>query len=293
MKRSDEVLVGVFTSAALVVLVIGALWLSRGGLSSGYTLYAKFPWGAGLKNGQPVLLVGVTVGYVDNVELRQDGTLVTTLAIQKKYKVPQGTTATVESNGIFGDMAIALRPRAPNPLTIPAGDTVPTGIPGPTIANLTARFDTIGNSIRAISRFAEQQLVDSGGIQDLRKTMATMNRVSAQFGEILASQSKALDATQGALRRTLSGVDSARVDSTVRGLQATSQNMSKLSEDLRASAVRLNAMMAKVDSGGGTLAKLLNDTTFYSELRRTSRGLDSLRIDLMKNPKKYINLHIF
>ena len=71
-------------------MVLGSLWLARGGLSKGYPLYAKFPWGAGLKQGQPVWLVGVNVGYVDEVELHQDGILVTTLRIQNDYKVPVG-----------------------------------------------------------------------------------------------------------------------------------------------------------------------------------------------------------
>jgi len=108
MKTRDEVLVGLLVTAAIVVTVLGSLWLARGGLSKGYPLYAKFPWGAGLKQGQPVLLVGVAVGYLDQVDLHQDGTLVTTLRIQKHYQVPVTSKAAVVPNGIFGDMAVAL-----------------------------------------------------------------------------------------------------------------------------------------------------------------------------------------
>ncbi len=31
MKRRDEVLVGIFTTAAIAVIIVGALWLARGG----------------------------------------------------------------------------------------------------------------------------------------------------------------------------------------------------------------------------------------------------------------------
>ena len=106
MKRRDEVLVGLIVTVAIIVTVLGSLWLARGGLSKGYPLYAKFPWGAGLKQGQPVWLVGVTVGYLDEVELHQDGTLVTTLRIQKSYQVPVTSTAAVVPNGIFGDFRV-------------------------------------------------------------------------------------------------------------------------------------------------------------------------------------------
>ena len=62
MKRRDEVLVGIFTTAAIAVIIVGALWLARGGLTSGYPLYSRFPWGSGLKQGQRVWLAGVTAG---------------------------------------------------------------------------------------------------------------------------------------------------------------------------------------------------------------------------------------
>src|SRR3989337_2102419 len=101
MKKRDEVLVGLLLIVTIVIAVLGSLWLARGGLAKGYPLYAKFPWGAGLKQGQPVWLVGVSVGYVDQVDLHQNGTLVTTLRIQKEYRVPVTSTATVVPNGIF------------------------------------------------------------------------------------------------------------------------------------------------------------------------------------------------
>src|SRR5436305_13090753 len=108
MKTRDEVLVGLLITVTVVVTVLGSLWLARGGLSKGYPLYAKFPWGAGLKEGQPVLLVGVSVGHVDEVDLHQDGAVVTTLRVQNHYQMPVTSEATEIANGIFGDSAIAL-----------------------------------------------------------------------------------------------------------------------------------------------------------------------------------------
>ena len=101
MKKRDDVLVGIVMALAILVAILGSLWLARGGLSKGYALYAKFPWSSGLKQGQPVLLAGVNVGYVDEVQLRQDGTVLTTFRVGKDYKVPQGTVATVIPNGIM------------------------------------------------------------------------------------------------------------------------------------------------------------------------------------------------
>src|SRR5512140_1362895 len=107
-KRRDEVLVGLLLMAAIAIGLGGTIWIARGGLSKGYSMYSRFPWGAGLKPGQPVLLAGVQVGFVDQVKLIPDGTITVTFQVQNEFQIPEGTTAAVEPNGIFGDQLIAL-----------------------------------------------------------------------------------------------------------------------------------------------------------------------------------------
>src|SRR5688572_28824359 len=107
MKRRDETTVGILVFAAVVILVLGTLWLLRGGLSSGYPLYTRFQWGQSLKQGQPVLLAGVNIGYVSDVELNADGFLDVDIRINDQYKVPRTAIAEVIPVGIFGDAAVA------------------------------------------------------------------------------------------------------------------------------------------------------------------------------------------
>ena len=88
-------------------------------------------------------------------------------------------------------------------------------------------------------------------------------------------------------------LDSSSVDSVVQNLQATSQNLTMLTSDLRTTTSRLNAVLAKVDSGNGTAARLLNDPGLYNDLRALTQRLDSLTADFKAHPRKYINLEIF
>ena len=52
-------------------------------------------------------------------------------------------------------------------------------------------------------------------------------------------------------------------------------------------------MLDKVNNGTGTAAKMLNDPAVYARLDTLLLRVDSLVMDLKKNPKKYINLRIF
>jgi phospholipid/cholesterol/gamma-HCH transport system substrate-binding protein len=293
MKTRDEILVGLVVTVAVVVTVLGSLWLARGGLSKGYPLYAKFPWGAGLKQGQPVMLVGVSAGYVDQVDLHQDGTLVTTLRIQKNYQVPITSRATVIPNGIFGDMAVALTPSKPDPRSYKPGDTVPIGPSSAGIAELTAKADSVMRSVNSITTALQHELVATGGIRDLRNTIGATNRLVVEFSAIAEEQSRQLSATMTSVRRATGAINPAKVDSTLTNFQTTSANLAQLSAQVKETSAKLDAVLAKVDSGPGSVAKLVNDPGAYNDVRALLQRMDSLLADIKKNPKRYINVKIF
>ena len=300
MKKRDDVLVGIVMAVALTVAILGSLWLARGGLSKGYPLYAKFPWSSGLKQGQPVLLAGVNVGYVDQVELRQDGTVLTTFRVGKEYKVPQGTVATVVANGIFGDMAIALTPKGPNPNSIPPEDTIPVGPSAPGIAQITGKADSIATSVNALTTALNKELVASGGVTDLRKTLASsnqlmlnMNRLVSEFSTIAAEQNRQLTMTQASLRRATTGIDSAKIDSTLTNVRETSAHMAALTADFRQTSLKLDSILSKANSGSGYVGLALNDPGAYNDVRQLIQHMDSIMVDLKRNPRRYINLRIF
>lgn len=293
MRRRDEVLVGLFTTVAIVVLALASIWLVRGGLNRGYLLHSRFAWGSGVKQGAPVWLVGVTVGAVDRVELDPRGTLVVTYRIQNAYRVPMGTTATIVPNGFFGDMAVALTPVTPNVVSHEPGDTIPVGVGGAGLQALLQRADTLTASLGSMVGALKTQFVDSGGIREMRRTAFAMNRLLASINDVAAVQSRELQATLVALRSRLSAVDSARIDSTVRTMQSASKSLEAFSGELQTASTRFNAILLKVDSGPGSLAKLMNDPGLYDDLRRIATRVDSMMADLMANPRKYLKFSIF
>lgn len=293
MKRRDEVLVGLFLTLGIVVLVLGSIWLARGGLSSGYPLHANFPWGQNLKQGQPVLLAGISVGYIDDVELTDDGFLATTFRIEDGRKVPSSSTATVVPIGIFGDVAIGLTPAAFGGPAFQPGDTVPTGVAPPTVADLMSRADSIAVTVQAMTTSLQQELVTAGGIRDLRNTIANTQRLTAQLAVIAAEQNRNITRVMASVERSANAVDSAKIGATLENFRSASANVDELTGELRSTTTRLNSVLASLENGNGTAGKLLTDTLLYSDLRRLTTRLDSLTLDFKANPRKYINLEIF
>jgi phospholipid/cholesterol/gamma-HCH transport system substrate-binding protein len=293
MRRRDEVFVGMLLTVAAGVAIVGTVWLTRGGLSSGYPLYARFAWGQNLKQGQPVQLAGVSVGYVDEVQLRDDGYLDVVLRVDNDYKIPRSATAAVVPVGIFGDVAVALTPKAPSRVHYQAGDTVPPGVSPPGIGEILARVDTIGRRVSVITAALEDQLVARGAFSDVRQTIDAAQQLTLQLNRVAAEQSRNLSATMESLRRAASAVDPAVVDSTLRNIRATSANLNAMSGQLTTAVGRIDSLLGRLEAGQGTAGKLLSDTALYADLRATIRHVDSLIADVKRNPRKYINLSIF
>lgn len=300
MKRRDEVLVGIFLSVAVAIALLGTLWLVRGGLSSGYRLYSKFAWGQNLKPGQPVLLAGVNVGAVADVKLRDDGYLDVFLRVDNDVKVPRNSVASVKPVGIFGDAAIALTPTGPSPVSYSPNDTVPVG-PGDTdIQAIENKVDSIAGTVQLMTATLNAELFASGGIRDIRKSLANAASLSAsaaqlsmQLNRIAAEQNRNLTLTMAEFRRAASAIDSAKIDSTMRNFQTSSASLASIAAHLDSTSRRADDIVAGIQRGEGNAGKLLKDTLLYGDLRSLVTQADSVLADLKKNPKKYINLSIF
>ncbi|HEY4130516.1 MAG TPA: MlaD family protein [Gemmatimonadaceae bacterium] len=309
MKRRDEVTVGVLITVAVVVLVLGTLWLARGGLKTGYPLYTRFEWGQNLKTGQPVLLAGVSVGYVGDVTLRREGHLDVLLTIHDQYTIPKGSKATVKAVGIFGDVAVALTPPLPVPAASYApGDTVPPGPPAADFDEILSRVDSIGTSVSKLTRAIQVELVEAGTLKDIHNTVASAAQLSAalhvaiteqnrNITQTLALQNQNLTQTLGAFRDAAGHIsrlaDSTQVDSIIRNTRQASANAAKLVANIDSTNGQIRALLGQIQHGNGTLGKLASDTLLYSDLRHTVASMDSLLVDFKKNPRKYINLKIF
>ena len=300
MKRRDEVLVGIFITVATAIALLGTLWLVRGGLSSGYPLHSRFAWGQNLKPGQQVLLAGVAVGAVADVKLRNDGYLDVVLRVNDDVKVPRNSVASVKPVGIFGDAAIALTPKGPSPISFSPGDTVPVGPADTDIQAIMNRVDSIGATVQTMTKAINADLVASGGIKDMRRTLASAAelsqaaaRLSIQLNSIAAEQNRNLTATMASFRRAASAVDSAKIDSTMRNFQTSSASLTRIAANLDSTSRHANRLIAGLERGEGTAGKLLRDTLLYNDLRNVVTHVDSVLADLKANPRKYINLSIF
>jgi phospholipid/cholesterol/gamma-HCH transport system substrate-binding protein len=70
-------------------------------------------------------------------------------------------------------------------------------------------------------------------------------------------------------------------------------NVKKTFDKANITLTQTSEILTKINTGKGSLGKLVNNDSLYLNLNRTIQDLDSLIIDLNNHPKRYVHLSIF
>ena len=329
MSRRSETLVGVVIVSALLLTTVGTLWLQ--GIRWGQyqqTIEAVFFEAGQIMPGNDVKFRGVEVGRIGDITVEPNGELVRIqLQLQQPLTLPDDPVVILSPESVFGDWEAEVQSRNVYPYVEYPVPPDPGTLPGyalPDISQLTATADRISENLAVLSErfgiaFSEETA------EDIASLIANIENVTTGLSELVEQQAESFtevtDGVQTAtdevasaaeqIRSTFSQVtnlfEAADMDSTLENLALISVNMRKLSEelgdtnqDIRAMAVRIastfhqvQAVVATLESGDGTLGRLLQDTSTAMELESTLAELSALIEDIRENPNRYVRLSIF
>jgi len=82
-------------------------------------------------------------------------------------------------------------------------------------------------------------------------------------------------------------------DSTMTNLHHASQKITPLVEGLDSLRLSFTRIADQIEKQEGTLGKLVYDRTLYDQMRKTTRDLDSLILDVRRNPRRYLTIKVF
>lgn len=131
---------------------------------------------------------------------------------------------------------------------------------------------------------------------NLTKTLDNMAVVSTS----LANTNNDIESLINNLSDISQQLVDANIGETLSKTSTTFDNTNALLEELKVTATKaneslnsVNDLLAKVETGDGTISKLINDPEIYNNLEATSKHLSLLLQDLRLNPKRYVRLSVF
>lgn len=131
-KYTIETIVGIFVVFGL--LCIGYMAVKLGNVSllgdDSYPLIAKFTSVTGLRVGNPVNVLGIEVGRVDQINMDQETQkAIVEIKIKKGLKIYDDAIASIKTQGLIGDSYLSIDPGGGGELLGPRGIITETQAP--------------------------------------------------------------------------------------------------------------------------------------------------------------------
>lgn len=295
--KKKEILVGLTVALALVLLFVGINFLKGVNVfKAANYYYATYTDVAGVSTSAPVTINGFKVGQVRSVEYQYDnpGHVVVEFSVDKALRIPQGSQAVITTD-LLGTATIALRMGADRSAFYSVGDTVATGVDAglmsavsndvmPAVSAIIPKIDSLitglntlvsDPALSASVRRMDNITADLGAsVQSLRTVMAAMEPVSRNVTSITAN----VDTISGNLSTVSGELAAAPVDSIMGELNRTVANLEQLT--------------AALNNPDSSIGRLTSDPELYNNINSTVMSLDSLFVDIKRNPKRYISIKL-
>ena len=301
MKLSREIKTGIIVIGGILLFILGFSYLKSTPLfEDSKTMYAVYPNVGGLQTGTAVSINGLGVGKVKNIQFKdQSGDLLVTFSVDSKFDFSKNSSAELFDTGIIGGKGIQIKPVFDGARMAQSGDTLPSDSRPGLTELVQQKLTPLQSKIEAAVVNADSLLMNVNDVLDvntrksLRQSIQGLNLVVASFAQSASALNDLL-----VNNRT-------ELDSSIANIHHMTTNFSRVSDSLAAAdfgnTIRnmestlknLDQLLAKIESGQGTLGKLVSNDDLYNNLSAASRELDLLLQDFRLNPKRYVNVSVF
>jgi phospholipid/cholesterol/gamma-HCH transport system substrate-binding protein len=307
--------IGTISVISVLVFIGGLMYLQDISLrKSNYTFFVLFDNVQGLHVGDQVDMLGKKIGKVSQSRIKGQKIAVA-LSIDNSFafSIPVDSKIEVKSEGLIGSKFISITPG------INRNDFI---LPGVTVEGLREfDFSEITPGIvpltQDLSSFARQLKATLGEVEkdNIRLTIKSIESFTSELDTFVYNNRNIIsDSDRKNFRdflKNLNGLvkdlkyginkEIGKMDDILDDLKQVTDKSDELSititevknssAALTESTEKLNRILDKIDSGEGTLGKLIGDTTLYSNTNNLVNELRAFVKDIKDNPTKYMKAY--
>lgn len=288
MKKSNELLVGLFTLFLLAVLYWGVNFLKGENLfSNKQFFYAVYDNVNGLTISRPVTINGFKVGQVSNIDFNsQNADLIVQVAIEEDIPFSTNSILEIYDSDIMGSKSLELKVRSGIKMAN-SGDTLIGSIATGLTSEVSEQFGSV--------KVGLDQLIISFDkvLKEIEILSGTANRLLLTNEQKLSSSMNHIESVSSVVESHTQSIDKillnlAQITDSLSSIQYIS-----ISDNILHVSQELETIISGIHSSDGTIGKIIYQDSIYHDLKNVINSMDNLLIDIQNNPKKYINISIW
>ncbi len=301
MKFTREVKTGILAICAIALLIFGYSFLKgKNLLENDRTFYAIYDNVEGLIPSSPVTINGMVVGQVVSINFADTkGNLVVEFNVDSDFSFSKNSLAKVYGGGLIGGKSLAIMPKYEQGLEAKDKDTLPGRIEAGLLELVNDKLAPLQEKLEAAITDADTLLNSVNGIlnvdnkNNLNSIFKDLSITVKNFKGASNSLHTILSGNEDKLNNTFANLDKMSTNLNQVSDSLAQINVAKLGKDLEKVLTNFEKISKDINSGRGTVGKLLKDDKLYDNLEKTSKQLELLLQDLRLNPKRYVHISVF
>ncbi len=289
----QEVSVGLLVILAVAGFFAGLMWLTgRSFRTSQIEIPVQFAEVGSLNVGDPVQISGVGVGRVARRDLQEEGRVLVTLEVNRRFTPKIDASVTIRSLDFLGAKYVAYSPGSSETL-LEEGQVI-IGSSGSEITEAVGGLtDEAVEVLVGMQRLFTAQMAE-----DVHNTLQATERaleVIARAGEgplvgQAAASFKALEHVALRLDTTLANPG---IHESLSQLDELTENVTEMAQGLAGATAALSALLQQMNDTSGSVGMLLNDKTIHDDMHELLVSLRKLLDDVRERPGRYTNISLF
>jgi phospholipid/cholesterol/gamma-HCH transport system substrate-binding protein len=301
LKITKEIKTAILAISSILLFIWGYSFLKGTNLLSSYkTLYVYYENVEGLANSAPITLNGLVIGKVNSITIdNASGKLKLELQIKSEFPISKTSVAEIYSPNPIGGKQISILPDYKNSQIAVDGDFLkPSNKLGLTDA-LAEQIQPLKVKVEKILEDADlminniNEILDDKSKANLKNSLENINEILIEFKSASISVNSILTSNKEKINGTISNLNKVATNFTKISDSLAQIKIGKTIKELEKTLAKVDGIMTDLQSGKGTMGKILKDETLYNNFAKTSKELELLLQDLRLNPTRYVNVSLF
>ena len=241
---------------------------------------------------------------VNNIILNSDNNLLVTLNIDGLDNIPENSICKIVNQDLMGTKGVSLILGQSNSFAS-SGDTLLGRVENSLQDEVNAQILPLKNKAEGLIGSVDSLLTIVTAVlnKNTRNSLSNSIKSLDETFEILSKTMVKIDSmvydNDARVSKVLSNLESitTNLNDSSTGIKPILYNLSSISDTLSNASFgslvnNINKISNNINSGSGSLTKLMNDEKLYNNLEKSTSELAELIEDIKNNPKRYVNFSI-
>lgn len=301
MKITREIKTSILVITAILLFIWGYSFLKGKDLLNKYkTFYVEYDNVEGLTPSAGVTLNGLTIGKVNSIKLNETtGMLLVELQLKTNFPISKSSEASIYEPGFIGGKQIAIYPNFSDKTIAKDGDRLIGNVKLGLTATVSKKMIPIQAKLEKLMFNADNLIIglnnvlDKKGQADLKISLDELSKTIIEFHKASSSLNTILDDNKVQIKGVVTNFNKVSGDFSKISDSLNKADIGKTVRNLNKTLAKVDGIMSGLESGKGSMGKLLTDEALYKNLSGASKELEQLLADIKKNPKRYVNISVF